>query len=125
MEMKVVEQQSREKFDHDSNNKYQVQAKTQERIDTFSAQDVRVQQLKSWAAGQQKYLNEQRRKRTESDYSMQVKKRLSTEPVDFSLRPAPWGGYCRSVYDCDCLRLAPAIYPPPCEDRCARPTFIE
>lgn len=105
LKLKEIKAKSREKFDRDSGHMYDIQGKTQERIDEVNQREPRVQQLRSWADGQRAYLNEQRQKRLESDWCMQVKMHSSKSQQNYSLRPAPWGGLCRSAFNLDRLIL--------------------
>jgi hypothetical protein len=96
IKLKAVEKERRATFDQDSNNRYNVVASTEERIRAFDRQEVRMQQLKSWAVDQRRFLDAQREKKLNSDYGMLVKKHPNGGKEEaFSLRPAPWGGYCR------------------------------
>ena len=99
LKLREMRTKSREKFDRDSGHMYDIQGKTQERIHELNQREPRVQQLRSWADGQRAYLNEQRQKRLESDWSMQVKTHNSRSEQNYSLRPAPWGGLCRSAFN--------------------------
>eukprot|EP00802_Teleaulax_amphioxeia_P016983 Tamp_17122.p1 GENE.Tamp_17122~~Tamp_17122.p1 ORF type:complete len:347 (+),score=50.56 Tamp_17122:30-1070(+) len=91
---KSIETRHRSEFDQQSQNRYNPKSTMQTRVSGIGL-ETRTHALQSWARLQKEHLDEERQKKLESDNCMMVRNSLARASVPYTVRHAPWGGYCK------------------------------